>query len=376
MSLVLDEHREYLSDAPRVDAFRRAIHATIRPGDIVIDLGCGTGILGLMACEAGAARVYAIDEGGMIEIARAIARQNGFGDRITHIASHSTRATLPEKGGVLVFDQIGRLGFDAGLLELAADARRRLLTPDARIVPGPVTLDIALVASPLMHERVAFWNSQPAGIDTSPAFSTAVNTGYPMEDGAGRLLSDAASPMTFDAAMWDGGGFSAVFDLTAHAACRADGLCGWFRAELAPGIWMTNAPGDAGRINRRPAFLPFERPLDLAAGERLTVTLRVLPADSILSWDVERAGGRDRMRHSTWKALLPTHDAIARTRAGAVPALTEHGLARRSVLELCDGRRTVKEIELALAARHPDLFAEPQSAEVFVAEVLAVYARA
>jgi hypothetical protein len=182
--------------------------------------------------------------------------------------------------------------------------------------------------------------------------------------------------MTFDAASWDGGGFSAAFDLTAAAACRADGLCGWFRAELAPGIWMTNAPGHARRINRRPAFLPFERPLDLAAGERVTITLRVLPADSILSWEVGRAGGSDRMRHSTWKALLPTHDTIARTRAGAVPALTEHGLARRSVLELCDGRRTVREIEAALAARHPDLFAEPQSAEVFVAEVLAVYARA
>ncbi|HUF24464.1 MAG TPA: 50S ribosomal protein L11 methyltransferase [Vicinamibacterales bacterium] len=376
MSLLLDEHREYLSDHPRVDAFRRAIHATVRPGDIVLDLGCGTGILGLMACEAGAARVYAIDEGGMIEIARAIARHNGCGDRITHIAAHSTRAALPERAGVLVFDQIGRLGFDAGLLELAADARRRLLTPDARIVPGPVTLDVALVSSPVMRERVSFWNVRPAGIDTSPAFSTAINTGYPMKDGDGHLLSDVASPMTFDAASWDGGGFSAAFDLTAAGACRADGLCGWFRAKLAPGIWMTNAPGHARRINRRPAFLPFERPLDLAAGERVTVTLRVLPADSILSWDVERAGGGDRMSHSTWKALLPTHDAIARTRAGAVPVLTEHGIARRSVLELCDGRRTVREIEVALAWRHPDLFAEPQSAEVFVAEVLTVYARA
>lgn len=375
MSLLLDEHREYLSDRPRIDAFRRAIHATVRPGDIVLDLGCGTGILGLMACEAGAARVYAIDESGMIEIARAIARRNGAADRITHIASHSTRVTLPERASVLVFDQIGRLGFDAGLLDLAADARRRLLVPGARIVPGPVSLEIALVSAPAQRAHVDFWLTGPAGIDSAPAFATAINTGYPIEPAGITLLSDAASAMTFDAASWDGEAVSASFTLTAARDGRLDGLCGWFDAELAPAVRMTNAPAEADRINRRPGFLPLERPLPLSRGDRLDVSLHVLPADTMLTWQVERAGGADRMRHSTWKGLLPTQEALARTRAGAAPVLNDHGLARRSVLDLCDGRRTVREIEIALAARHPDLFADPHSAEVFVAEVLSTYAR-
>jgi len=375
MSLLLDEHRQYLSDRPRIDAFRRAIHATVRPGDIVVDLGCGTGILGLMACEADAARVYAIDESGMIEIARAIARRNGVADRITHIASHSTRVTLPERADVLVFDQIGRLGFDAGLLDLAADARRRLLAPGARIVPGPVSLAIALVSAPVMRDRVDFWRSRPAGIDAAPAFATAINTGYPIEPAEITLLSEAAPAMTFDAASWDGDQLSAAFTLVATRDGRLDGLCGWFAAELAPGIRMTNDPAAPDRINRRPGFLPIERPLAIARGDRLDVSVHVLPADSMLSWEVARADGADRMRHSTWKGLLPTQEALARTRAGATPVLSDHGLARRSVLELCDGRRTVREIEIALAARHPDLFAEPHAAEVFVAEVLSTYAR-
>src|SRR5688500_18830014 len=181
MSLLLDEHREYLADRPRVDALRRAIHDTVKPGDVVLDLGCGTGLLGLMACEAGAARVYAIDNSGMIEIDRAIARASAFGDRITHIGGHSTAVDLPERADVLVFDQIGRLGFEAGLLEFALDVRKRFLKPDARIMPGPVTLSLALAESAEIRSRIAFWDSRPAGIDTASARVTAENTGYPIE---------------------------------------------------------------------------------------------------------------------------------------------------------------------------------------------------
>jgi hypothetical protein len=104
--------------------------------------------------------------------------------------------------------------------------------------------------------------------------------------------------------------------------------------------------------------------------------MRLLPADSILSWDVERSTGGDRMRHTTWKGLLPTREVLDRTRADATPALTDVGLARRTVLELCDGRRAVRDIEDAVARRHADLFADRQAAAAFVAEVLSVYSRA
>ena len=61
MSLIVDEHREYLSDLNRLDAYRRAIEERVRPGFVVVDLGAGSGIMGLLACRAGARRVYAID---------------------------------------------------------------------------------------------------------------------------------------------------------------------------------------------------------------------------------------------------------------------------------------------------------------------------
>lgn len=374
MSRALDEHREYLTDDSRIAAFRRAIHATVRPGDVVLDLACGTGILGLMACEAGAARVYAIDDGEIIEIARAIARANGFADRIVHIHEHSTHVTLPERADVLVFDQIGRLGFDAGVLELAADARARLLKPGARMVPIDVRLDAALVSAPVMRARVDFWGTTPAGIDCAPVLPTALNTGYPMDAPLASCVSDPCEVMSFNPSTWAGEALSSTIELRAREDGRVDGLAGWFRAELSKGVWMTNAPFAADRINRRPAFLPFERTFDVRAGERLTATIRVLPADSILSWDITRETG-ERFSHSTWKGMLPTREALTRTRADAVPRLSDRGLARKTVLDLCDGARTVRDIEAALAERHPDLFPDAQSAAVFTAEVLSVYAR-
>src|SRR5919112_4705572 len=69
VSLIVDEHREYLSDSTRLTVFRRAIRECVPPGAVVADIGSGTGILGLLACEAGAARVYSIEATGMIEIA-------------------------------------------------------------------------------------------------------------------------------------------------------------------------------------------------------------------------------------------------------------------------------------------------------------------
>ena len=92
------------------------------PGAVVVDLGSGTGILGLLACQAGAKRVYSIEETGLIELARDIGRTNGLADRIRFIKGLSTRVDLPEPADVILADQIGHFGFEAGLFDYFSDA--------------------------------------------------------------------------------------------------------------------------------------------------------------------------------------------------------------------------------------------------------------
>ena len=132
----LDEHGAYVSDPVKIDAYRRALRNLIRPDDVVIDLGCGTGLLGLLALEAGAARVIAVDDGPILELARETFEANGFGARVEYRRMHSSDLTLPVPADVLVCDQIGGFAHDVGLTRSVRDLLDRgVLKPDARIVP-------------------------------------------------------------------------------------------------------------------------------------------------------------------------------------------------------------------------------------------------
>ncbi|HRZ06742.1 MAG TPA: 50S ribosomal protein L11 methyltransferase [Candidatus Competibacteraceae bacterium] len=65
---MLDEHLGYVADRIRLERFRAAIAQTINAGDRIADLGCGSGILGLLCLRTGAGRVYGIDSTTMIEV--------------------------------------------------------------------------------------------------------------------------------------------------------------------------------------------------------------------------------------------------------------------------------------------------------------------
>src|SRR5258708_35310527 len=97
LSLIIDEPRQHLVDHNRLSAFQAAVASVVQPGHVVLDLASGSGIIGLLACVAGAKRGYSIEMGGMVAVAREVAQANGFGDRVVFIKGFSAHVDLPEK---------------------------------------------------------------------------------------------------------------------------------------------------------------------------------------------------------------------------------------------------------------------------------------
>src|SRR5947209_15387727 len=120
---MLEVHRGLLQDEIRTNAFREAIRRVVTPGNVVLDLGTGSGILSFFACEAGARRVFAIDATHSADLASFVSRQLGYSDRVEVFHDRSTNVELPERADILVTETLGAFGFDERILSSVIDAR-------------------------------------------------------------------------------------------------------------------------------------------------------------------------------------------------------------------------------------------------------------
>jgi len=377
MSLVVDEHREYLADAARLGAYRRALNAVVTPGSVGLDLASGTGILGLLACQAGAARIYALESNDIAGLAERLAAENGFGDRIITIQEWSTRAKLPERVDFIVTDLAGRFGFEVGLLELVDDARKRFLKPGGVLIPSSVTLFIAPVTCAEARGHVDFWTQPLHGLSFAAAHEIAQSTGYPRHLTTSDLL---AAPATLASANLceTTTTLSGRAEFTIERASRLDGLGGWFSATLAPGVELTNAPGHPSRINRRNVFFPLQDVVDVERGDGVSVSMFIRPELLVVRWHVEIRHNNELIHTtdtSTFSGMLLSPQSKARTQPEFRPTLSAAGQARRTVVNMCDGGHSVAEIEREVLKRHADVVRSEAEAAVFVAEVVTRYAR-
>ena len=105
-----------------------------------MDVGTGTGILAILCARAGARRVYAIECRPVVELAKQIAKENGFGDRIRFLRGDSRRISLPEKVDVVVSEIIGHTVLEENMLDTILDAKRRFLKQRGSMIPESIRL--------------------------------------------------------------------------------------------------------------------------------------------------------------------------------------------------------------------------------------------
>jgi protein arginine N-methyltransferase 1 len=367
---MLEEHLEYASDLRKLDAYRAAIAAVVKPGDRVLDLGCGSGVLGLLALEQGAGVVYAIDESMMADVARQTFAKAGHGSNAVVIHDNSSHAVLPERVDVVICDNIGYLGIDYFLLDALSDARSRHLKPGGKIIPRRLSVHAALASSKSLHDKACGWSREsiPAGLHWLNEYS--INSKMSAQLSPQDLLSP--SQMLIEVELGEELEFvTCNLDFECNAVGTVHGIAGWFEAQLADGVFMSNSPLGADRISRPQAFLPVGEPFDVEVGDLVQVSIRIRPSETLIAWKVVFAKSGISCSHSTWNARPVSRETVEHANRDRIPRLTNAGQARRIVSGYCDGVRTAAEIEALVLTEHPGLMPSARELRRFVASVLA-----
>ena len=126
-----------LRDLKRTEAFRSAINRVVKPGDVVLDAGAGSGILSFFAAAAGARKVYSVEyDPGLAELLRRNAARNGLSEIIEVITGDVRELRLPVQVDVLIAELIETWLLDElQIPALNALRANRAISAKTRIIP-------------------------------------------------------------------------------------------------------------------------------------------------------------------------------------------------------------------------------------------------
>ena len=321
----------------RLTQYERAIAAVVRQGDVVLDLGTGSGLLAVLACRAGARRVYAIEASDAVQMGTLLTSTTEFAERIEFVHATSQKVALSEQVDVIVGDIHDTFGFQPGGLASIMDVRDRLLKPGGTLIPQATELMIApLEAAALYAREIDVWNGCVHGVGLSSIRPFAVSHVHPGRFDSDQLLSPAAAIGTLDLARATSLHFSGSAVTTIHRDGIAHGLCGCFVTTLAGDIRMGNVPGDSSTTNFAQAFFPFDQPVPVAAGDEVSISIDSHDGH-IARWRVAISRGGQRhaqFDHSTLNGLLVSPaSAASRLRRGKPSQLRTLGPSRPGTVE-------------------------------------------
>jgi len=275
-------HRLMLSDRVRTESYRRALASAVRPGDAVLDVGAGTGIMGMLAVQSGARKVYAVEKAGIVGLARQLIERNGMDDRIELIQSHIESVELGERVDVVVGEWMGCYGVDENLLPSMVVARDQWLKPGGALLPEVVTAWLAPVEDDGLAEGIDVWRGRPYGLDFGPlaqASANEVRMGHHQstEDKLlaepQRLWATDVRSVTLDEARRP---FSARLRFSASRQGKLSALAAWFVARFPDGSILTNAP-DAPETHWGRSVFPLNAEIAVEPGVAIEVELTCEP---------------------------------------------------------------------------------------------------
>jgi len=165
-------HEEMLKDEVRTLTYRNSMHHNqhLFKDKVVLDVGCGTGILSMFAAKAGARKVIGIDMSSIVEHAQNIVKNNNLDHIVTILKGKVEEVELPEgieKVDIIVSEWMGYCLFYESMLNTVLYARDKWLAPNGLIFPDRATLYIEAIEDRQYKDEKINWWDQVYGFDMS-----------------------------------------------------------------------------------------------------------------------------------------------------------------------------------------------------------------
>lgn len=273
-------HKEMLEDKARTVAYRDAIlrNAHLFKDKVVLDVGCGTGILSLFAAKAGARRVIGVELSAIHEHAQRVVEANNLQGTITILRGRIEDIELPvDKVDIIISEWMGYFLIFERMIDSVLIARDRFLKPDGLLFPDKATMYIAGIEdADYMDDQFGFWDSV-YGFDMTPIREASLKE--PLVDlvRADQLVTDADRLISFDLKTMkiDDLDFKTTFTIPVGRRDHMHALVVWWDVEFSAchvPITLSTAP-DARATHWKQSVLYLPEQLNVDVGEQIEGTL-------------------------------------------------------------------------------------------------------
>jgi hypothetical protein len=319
-SKALKYHQWCISDSVAMSAYLAAIRETVRPGDIVLDLGAGTGVLSYMACSAGAGKVYAVEPEDIAAVIPQAAFDNGFADRVVMKKTESFDVQLPEKADVLIASMLALAGIGNNMIAVVIDARDRLLKPGRPVIPErlvPVFCPVEMAE--WYAARIDCWNQPHSGFRWDSIRQYAANQPATAKVSRHSLLAVPASFPPISLSQVSSANIQWNHSFRVDRSGTLHALAGWVEVTMKDRIRCSNSPLDEMAMPWDHLILPLERAVAVNPGEEIVVHVSssIVGRETILGWDVSvrDVGGslRSQFNHSSFHGQLLAKEELLKS---------------------------------------------------------------